>query len=266
MLLDQEYPKSKVPLEIFTSSGILGLLVYLFLIVFQPFGTLEFSHPYKYLLLLPYGLIAFFTFSFINFITFKNNKWTIKKELIHIIFALFLFAFIAYWYNILFVSKVRFSFINLLFTFLYAFAIGLPVAAIYVLSRFLYLNKTDQQTNESQKNILKIKTQNKGVGLKILEEDFIFAESADNYCIIYYDLNSEINKSILRISLINLISQIESEKIKRCHRSYIINLDRIDHIKGNAQGYKVSFKNIEHQVSISRNYIQKIIPILSLEE
>ncbi len=51
------YPKSQSVKEIMLSSMAAGTLVYLFLIVFQPFGTENFHHPYKYLILFPYTLI-----------------------------------------------------------------------------------------------------------------------------------------------------------------------------------------------------------------
>ena len=39
----------------------------------------------------------------------------------------------------------------------------------------------------------------------------------------------------------------------RCHRAYIINLDKVEHVEGNAQGYKVRLINTEESIPVSRN-------------
>jgi DNA-binding LytR/AlgR family response regulator len=38
----------------------------------------------------------------------------------------------------------------------------------------------------------------------------------------------------------------------RCHRAYIVNLDRVTNIGGNAQGYRLSLSNNPEVVPVSR--------------
>ena len=57
------------------------------------------------------------------------------------------------------------------------------------------------------------------------------------------------------------IKQIE-EQLKnygffvRCHRAYIINMNHIDSIEGNAKGYKLQLLNVSKEIPVSRTYIQ----------
>jgi DNA-binding LytR/AlgR family response regulator len=39
----------------------------------------------------------------------------------------------------------------------------------------------------------------------------------------------------------------------RCNRAYIVNLDKIEHGDGNAQGYKIKLQGTENLISVSRN-------------
>jgi DNA-binding LytR/AlgR family response regulator len=39
----------------------------------------------------------------------------------------------------------------------------------------------------------------------------------------------------------------------RCHKSYVINLDQVNHISGNAQGYKFHLKSAEDLIPVSRS-------------
>ena len=39
----------------------------------------------------------------------------------------------------------------------------------------------------------------------------------------------------------------------KSHRAYIINLDKVIHVQGNAQGYKIRLQELEELVPVSRN-------------
>lgn len=52
--------------------------------------------------------------------------------------------------------------------------------------------------------------------------------------------------------------QISSKKILRCHRSYIVNLEKIESLKGNAQGYKLKIFDSNYIVPVSRKYLNLI--------
>jgi DNA-binding LytR/AlgR family response regulator len=39
----------------------------------------------------------------------------------------------------------------------------------------------------------------------------------------------------------------------RCHRAFIVNLDKIEQVEGNAQGYKIKLQGAENLIPVSRN-------------
>jgi DNA-binding LytR/AlgR family response regulator len=45
----------------------------------------------------------------------------------------------------------------------------------------------------------------------------------------------------------------------RCHRSYLVNLNYIRHISGNATGYKLHLEGVNDLIPVSRNLNNEII-------
>ncbi len=282
MILRTQYPNSETNKEIILTSSIVGVLLYLLLIIYQPFGTSQFKHSYKYLLLFPYAVIAVFSFCCVNLLISKQKrKWTIGLELFKIFLILLLISSLSYLYNTLFLSKVNLSFENYLYMFAYTLALGLPVSAMYILARYIYLkNKPFKNTTISDdKSVIKSKnyfeinesdlkqklcivSDYEKYSLEIQQEDFVFAESADNYCILHFYNNDILQKEMIRISLTKLLNQIQTDSIKKVHRSFIVNLQKVTKFKGNTSGYKITIENIEKELTISRNYIDSILPIL----
>ncbi|AZA81808.1 hypothetical protein C1637_04350 [Chryseobacterium lactis] len=266
------YPKSESLKEILVSSMASGVSVYLFLIIFQPFGTQNFNHPYKLLLLFPYCVIFGTAFLIVNIFTYRFTNWSIGAELLKIIIILFLGSVFSYFYNSLFLSHVELSFENYFYMLLYSLALGIPISVIYILSRYIYLKSMHENIARNisqqlsgnplsiQPKALKISTGN--AELIIHENDFLYAQSMENYCTFYLLENDILKKHIIRISLTGALQQIETTSIKRCHRSYIVNLRKVKIIKGNAQGYKLVIPGTDFEIPVSRTFIPAIIPQL----
>lgn len=269
------YPKSESYKEILLSSIAAGLLIYIFLIVFQPFGTENFRHQYKYLLLFPYSVIfgsAFFAAE-LSIIRFRD--WNIGSELLKVTGILFSASILSYFYNALFISHVTLSLGNYLYMLLYCLALGIPISTIYILSRYIYLKMTHEKTAEEvsrqladQDNpivatfnkVLSISANN--TDLQVHEENFICAKSMENYCSIYFSENGRMKKLVVRISLSKLLDQVQTDSIKKCHRSFIVNLNQVKNLKGNAQGYRLFLSEIDFEIPVSRSFISSIIPKL----
>lgn len=266
------YPRSESFAEILISSFGVGITVYLFLIIFQPFGTENFHHPYKYLILFPYTIIFGASFFVSDLCTFRFKTWNTGSELLKILIILLLGSVFSYFYNSLFISHVALSFENYGYMFLYSLAVGIPISAIYVLSRYIYLKKThenvprtiDSQLNQNPISSTRIvfKIQINNTEFSVTEDNFLCVQSMENYCTLYYLDNNRINKQLFRISLSNLLIQIETHNIQRCHRSYIVNLDKVKNLKGNAQGYKLILPEMDFDIPVSRSFISVIIPRL----
>lgn len=283
MVLNTLFPNNETRKEVIISSILVGFSVYLLLIIYQPYGTSEFQNDHKYLLLLPYFIFFAICFGSVSAYFRNSRKYTVLTEVCKNILILLASSVFCYFYNSLLLSRVHLSFENYLYMLAYTSALGIPVMIASALGRYIYFNhkanvnniteisrkvnhdltdrSDDRILNGDLKN-LTITSDYANFSFQLTEENFIYAEAADNYCIIYFYKESNFVKEMIRISLNKLLDQVQTDNIRQIHRSCIVNLKRVNKFKGNASGYKISIKDIDKELTISRNYIPSIVPVL----
>ena len=282
MILNFFYPNSETTKEIIITSSMAGALSYLLLVIYQPFGTSQFEHPYKNLLLFPYAIVTALSVFFINLL-FRRKKghWTIGSELAKILLVLLATSVLSCLYNTFFVSKISLDFKNFLSMFLYTSALGAPVSAIYFLGRYIYLNKKNKRATNHNRidnrhaviatSAIDVEDRHSGLlivaeygnfSLQMKQEDFVYAEAVGNYCFVHFYKNGMIQKEMLRISLAKLFVQLQTDQVKRVHRSFIVNLGKVRKYKGNASGYKIQLHDVDRELVISRTYVDSVVPFL----
>ena len=90
-------------------------------------------------------------------------------------------------------------------------------------------------------------------------DDFRFISAADNYIKLHFIKDNKLANEVLRSSLKKSSEQFQQyEQVFRCHRTYIVNLSAVDHVTGNAQGYKLHLEGVEESVPVSRNFNKEL--------
>ena len=112
----------------------------------------------------------------------------------------------------------------------------------------------DKKENHSQKIPIKVSEKSEAFNI----DQFLFAEAMQNYVAIYILKEGQLDKSVHRITLTNLAEKLKKHNIIRCHRSYIVNPQKIQSISGNAQGLKLEIENTTKVIPVSRKYIPVI--------
>lgn len=103
---------------------------------------------------------------------------------------------------------------------------------------------------------LQIQTQLKQDDFELDPATLLFAKADRNYVEIYMLKNGELQKSLKRISLRSLEEQLASiSHIVKTHRSYLVNLEFLESVSGNAQGYHLRMKHLEIPILVSRALI-----------
>ena len=91
---------------------------------------------------------------------------------------------------------------------------------------------------------------------KISSDQILCVESMQNYVSVTFIQNGVPSQKILRTTMASLGDAFADTSIQRCHRSYFVNLDKIEAISGNAQGLKLQLSNLPGQiVPVSRKYL-----------
>ncbi|MBC3785064.1 LytTR family DNA-binding domain-containing protein [Spirosoma utsteinense] len=125
------------------------------------------------------------------------------------------------------------------------------------------------RTHNAVESTLNLVADNEKDTLTLGVDKLLFIESSDNYCTVVY-LASHVNgteqtlKPLLRTSLSRLETQIAGRQglhshLVRCHRSYIVNLNRVERVTGNAQGYKLHLSGGKFQVPVARRFNDTLI-------
>ena len=95
-------------------------------------------------------------------------------------------------------------------------------------------------------------------------EDLLAIESSDNYCTVFYRKKGILAKELMRSSLSRLENQLgngdgNGRPFVRCHRSFVVNLDQVERVSGNAQGYKLHLLNGQLTVPVARKYNDTLV-------
>ncbi len=104
-----------------------------------------------------------------------------------------------------------------------------------------------------QQNIL-IQGDNQDEILEMNPGDWVAAEANDNYCQIYFLKEGLVQSKLFRTTLKKLENHLEKEPgLYRCHKSFLVNLQQVNKLSGNAQGYRLHMKNTDLQIPVSRS-------------
>ena len=118
---------------------------------------------------------------------------------------------------------------------------------------------------EVELKTITLKGDNKNDEINTAPHHILFIKSSDNYCEIIIQEGASTSRKLLRVSLSGLLKQLpEKTIILRCHRSYAVNLQNIQHYSGNAGGLQLSLHTIDIKIPVSRSYVKVIKDALSL--
>jgi len=276
--LNRPYPFIDKILNKLLISILFGLFVFLFLLLFQPFGIAEVIDN-KSIYLLGFGLITSFaliiSYLLLPFLftkLFDSNYWNIKKELIFVLSNIIIITILNYEYYIIFDYGTTQQH-SLFFFGLITASVGIFPVTFLVFIREMYLTGKskknalelnaiiEQKIRKVPKNeVITINADTKVDMLKLNLQDLLYIKSEDNYCKLYFKENKQIQNKLLRISLKNIEEQLRNyPEILRCHRSYIVNKNHILKISGNARSYIIHFALCNETAFVSRNFPKEML-------
>ena len=266
-IIQQPYPYSDSDnRKILLSLGA-GFFIGLFLIYFEPFGINNLHTPDKIQNLSGYGIITSATMLFLYFILpmsspnyFKEENWTVGREisfltltvtliaLFNVIYSKFIFSIESYGYALF--SMVGYTFILGIFP-----TVGIVLSNyIYYLKQYSKPPQPSYVSEQIQVSELLLIAENEKDTMKLSTLNLLYIESSDNYSTLVLMKDEQLFKEIIRSSLTRLEGQIQIKSIVRCHRSFIVNLDKVIKVSGNAQGFKLHLEGTDFMVPVARKY------------
>jgi hypothetical protein len=259
-----------------TISLVFGIFITMFLILFD-YSSEGDSTNAQMLKAALYGFITFLVLFFYSYLLpivipsyFNSEKWNMSRS---IIYGILLVVSIGL-FNALFAFKYDNPNNRIeLFPFLFAvvhrtFVISIIPTLMFNLwlERRLYkkyesgaemANNNLIDSRHDINDVLRIEIDERNM---ISEQDLIYIKAEGNYCQVYYIDDLHQKKVILRNTLKSIEGALQkSERIVRCHKSYIINLDKVKKVIGNARGYNFIVDEFNFPVPISRDISKDLL-------
>lgn len=268
-MLLSKIPYPKVSFKVFFKVMLLiGLTVVFMLTVLQPFGTAGFKHEYKTLILSGYGVVIFFAgilyFWIVEGIISSKMKdrWTIVHEVIFL-FSNVMFSLVVCYFYYVFIFSQHVNFTRFFEFLTFAGSIALFPVAVYMLfiySKFKEVRYLDDRVLSEHKSPetgsrIRLTGSNEKEKIEVNADDLLYVKSNDNYVIIYMLEDGKLSKKMLRNTL-NKIDSLTGEKLRKCHRSYLVNTSKIVDIEGNITNSKLSILGSDQKIPVSRSNVE----------
>lgn len=270
--LNEPFPESDSPKENVRNVIGVGIFITLFLFIFQVGGIHNASREYFWicanfgLITIVVSLIYDFVVGYIFKIDRNAPTWTLKKWIIYMFILLISITLANYAYFLSINNLNSMSLHSFLQIATYTLAVGIFPVVFSGLLIQINANKKNQlqaavlQPNfpkkEIHEEIIELTSNNKSDNLQTPIKNIFFLEAMQNYVSVSYLKEGKVKKEMLRNTIKNIEEQLQGTPLIRCHRSFIVNSDLIENLKGNAQGLKLELKNLkEIEIPVSRKYI-----------
>ena len=240
----------------------LGFFIFFFLIVFQPFGTYNFEHEHKVILLMVYGVITLCIHFLLRTAAFYKwrGSWHLKQEVLLLLTSLFLSTLLSFVYNQL-VFKPQFDILHFPAFFLMVFSIYVfPLLGI-LWSRLAGLpvavssgeGSAGAAAQPAAPAVVHLKGANKEEEYQFRQEQILFLKSEGNYVKIMYEQDAQLRSVLLRATLKQVQEQVP-DLFVQVHRSYLVNLSHFTVHRVMGGKYELVSETSPERIPVSNSY------------
>jgi len=114
-----------------------------------------------------------------------------------------------------------------------------------------YVKKTD---------LIVFKDDKGTICFSIQMDALFYIESDTNYITIYYMRQGKLEKYFMRSSLKMVLEQNKNDNLVRCHRSYIVNFEKVKVYKKDKEGGGIELSyDLLPSIPVSKSYIENVL-------
>jgi hypothetical protein len=250
---------------------LVSILSFCFSYFFEPFDINEAEHKINSIWILVIHAIVPIPIAYIYISLMNRNinnelAWTLGKEIFNLAIILLLIGIVDFLIrDLIYTNLNNWSFQYFWEEIRNTFLVGsllliiiLPLNLERLISKHTSSLKklASNTTKESNTVLVSIKSSVSNENFELEIKSFLFAKVESNYTEVFTLSTDGIKKALIRITLKELEEQLKPFScIFKTHRSYLVNLNAIASISGNAQGYQLLIKNSLIRVPVSRSNI-----------
>jgi hypothetical protein len=244
-------------------TAILSVALVIFILIFlKPFGIYyDNINFYFFGLLSGYGVVSFFPIYFLERYhekIYKESK--IISFAIGAVITLFIASLLVWKYShFLHVWEPQFhfpafSYSDALLRSLAVFVIPLSIRFV-----FLYIKSNEPKPPLALKATIQFTSADGKDWFKVEQDNIYFITSCDNYVEIHYATDEKkISKRLIRNTISKLEEHLNESSLFRCHRSFIVNLDKVCQVEGNSKSMTLSLIGNNTEIPVSRTRISEL--------
>ena len=259
--------------------GKLALAVFvpalLFVFFFEPFNVEPQEHkmPYFWISFIHVavsGIVLYGCYSLVNLLKVEEEQWTLGKEIAMLSTVLLIMGVANFLIRDLFYNNEN----NWSFQYLFeevrnTFLVGILLVLLLVplnfariysrnFSKAASFEAAGKEIGLKAKERIPIVTQLKSDDFSLELEHFLFARAEGNYVEFHLLADGKNKKLLKRIAMKDLEQQLAGlPKILKTHRSFLVNLEKVTAVSGNAQGYRLALEHFSSTLPVSRGMIPK---------
>ena len=266
--LNQPFPEEGTISQSLKSLVGVSVFVGLFLFLLKPFGLSARSDLST--LSIGFGLVTFFV-SLIHDLVLRRiikvrtdlPTWTLAKWIVNMIVLIGLitignFVFMNWWSG--WIGLDLKSLFNVLVNTALVGTIPVVFIGLLVQNRENRKNALEAENIRLARSTFTSAQERVDIdGITYQLRDIRFVEAQQNYISIHFVENGELKNKLVRMTFRSLEEQLEGSSIIRCHRSFFINQEEVVEVEGNAQGLKLTLRDIpERAIPVSKSYTKAI--------
>lgn len=259
-----------------------SLVVFLILLVLQPFG-ISGIEGHKFWILLGFmGVTAVFLsipvylFACLFPEFYKEEGWTVWKQIVNLLMVI-LFIAVGNWLYSTFVFGWGLRWDVFCVFALFTLVIGLFPTVLFILlnqNRLLaiHLEEATEMNLHLQRSVSAMESIETAEIVSLLSfqggtresmeldsKDLLYIESDGNYIRVNYQKGGRTMQCLLRMTM----KQAEevtgrSPLVAKCHRAFLVNLRKVVKISGNSQGYRLLLEGCPEEIPVSRAYSKQV--------
>jgi len=250
----------------------ISICIFGFLLLFQPLDISEIGNREKLYLGAALGVITFLSLS-INLLVlpsmfpkiFIHREWIVWKEIIWNLWMLFTIAF-GYFLSYKTLGILVFDF-NMIIKLILIAIVPLTILIVFNQNRLLRMHlKTANELNAKLKDsktdmdkLIHFDSEYQKDKLSMKARLLLLIRSADNYIEIFWKDGDTINSRMIRSTLTKAQDLLSDYSyVFKCHRSFIVNINYIDRVEGNSQGYRLFIENIDFEIPVSKTAVDQL--------
>jgi hypothetical protein len=118
----------------------------------------------------------------------------------------------------------------------------------------------EQPDLSGQKPMIPLRDEKGVLRISLKRSDILYMQGSDNYVTVWYQAQNKVTKFMLRNTLRTMEEELKQEAIIRCHRSYLVNIEKVKLIRREKEGLALELDSTPAStIPVSRTYMHEVL-------